>query len=173
MQAPTLFSTVLLASALTASAFTVDFVGLDFSSPINFSSEDPLIISVPDFGNVSFATEDPDGDGPLQGPTGEVSESTFSAPSALLDQSQPIIINFFSGSVVENVMLTFINDTMTETISAEVVNGTMVRAALPSGATGTFGLSEVTFDRVGPKVPEPSVTILGALGALALLRRRR
>lgn len=174
MKFQTLLTTFFVAGALSASAsFSVDFTGFNLSSPVNFSNEDPLVITVAEFGNVLFSTVDPDGNGPQTSPVGSITD-VFAEPSATISETQPIVINFISGSVVENVMLTFIGaDNFSQTVAGEVVNGDSVVATLPSNLDGDFGLSLVTFDRVGPKVPEPSVSILGAIGALLLLRRRR
>jgi hypothetical protein len=161
MKLKTLSIALFAASALSASAsFSLDFTGLDLSGPFEFSSADPLVIGVADFGDVLFSTE---------GPSADVNESQ-GAPAAILEAGTPIILSFISGSPVENVVLTFIGKDAGEVPVFAQTNDTTVRAAIPSG---TVGISQVDFDRVGPKVPEPSVSLLGGLGLLALLRRRR
>jgi hypothetical protein len=127
---------------------------------VEFSASDPQVIEVEKFGNVLFSTD---------GPSADVNESQ-GAPAAILETGTPVILTFISGSPVENVVLTFIGQDAGEVPVSVQTNDTTVRASLP---VGTVGISQVDFERVGPKVPEPSVSLLGGLGLLALLRRRR
>ena len=79
------------------------------------------------------------------------------------------LISFLAANV-ENVVVGFVGVDSNEEPDYVIVSGTSGQVVIPSGA---IGISSVTFDRVGPKVPEPSTALLGCLGAIALLRRRR
>lgn len=155
---------VLAAGIHSASAFSLDFTGLatDGSVTMSGADGDQLVIAVPGFGNVAFGVAEKDVSATLVDFGG--------TPAIEFDPSKTITIDFFSGSPVENVMVSFVGVDQGESPSYSTVSDTSGVVRIPAG---TAGISGVTFDRVGPKVPEPSTTVLGLLGAVALLRRRR
>lgn len=157
----------LIASAISASAFTLDFSGLDASlngSPAFDGSafaddKDTFFFGIPGFGNIGFST---DGNPAFLG-------TNFGAPALEFDSAQIVSLQFISGNAVANVVPTFIGAPQGVTPVYTVTSETTGTLTIPSGSAG---LASITFDEVN-KIPEPSVSILGALGALALLRRRR
>lgn len=163
-----LFSTLFLAaSAISASAFTLDFSGLDASlngnPPFDGSDfvddKDTIFFGVPGFGNIGFSTDG----------TPAFFNTNFGAPALEFDSGQVVLLQFISGATVGNVVPTFIGAPQGVTPVYTVTSETTGTLTIPSGSAG---LASITFDEFG-KIPEPSVSILGALGALALLRRRR
>jgi hypothetical protein len=147
-----------------ASAFSLDFTGLatDGSVSLSGADGDQLVISVPGFGNVAFGVAEKDA-------TASVVEID-GVPAIEFDDARTITIDFFAGSPVENVLVSFVGVDQGESPTYTSLTDTSGVARIP---VGTVGIQGLTFDRVGPKVPEPSTAILGLLGAVALLRRRR
>lgn len=159
-------SLFLVASAISASAFTLDFSGLDaalngnppFDGSDFVDDKDTIFFGVPGFGNIGFST---DGNPAFF-------NTNFGTRALEFDDQQVVFVQFISGATVGNVVPTFVGGgagSAVYTVTSETT-GTLT---IPAGSAG---LASVTFDEFG-KIPEPSVSILGALGALALLRRRR
>ena len=151
----------LVAGISSASAFSLDFTGLATDGSVSLSEGDQLVIQVPDFGNVGFGVAPKDASALITEIDG--------TPVIEFDSSRTITVNFFAGVPVENVMVSFVGvqaDTPVYT-ALTPTSGTI------SISAGSAGISELSFDQAGDKVPEPSTAILALLGAAALLRRRR
>lgn len=154
----------LVASAISATAFTLDFSGLDAAlngNPLFDGSEfvddkDTIFFGVPGFGNIGFST---DGNPAFL-------NTTFGTRALEFDDQQVVFVQFISGTTVGNVVPTFVGGGAPVYTVTSDTTGTLT---IPAGSAG---LASITFDEFG-KIPEPSVSILGALGALVLLRRRR
>lgn len=164
-----LISTTFLAGILSAGAFSLDFTGLNLEEPVTLSGADgeQLVIFVPGFGNVAFGVAEKD-------ITAEIAllpdENDVDVPAIEFDATMTITVDFFAGSEVENVMVDFVALNTGEDPEYIAVDGFSGQIITDKGTVGIAGLS---FDRVGPKIPEPSTTLLGLLGAVTLLRRRR
>lgn len=153
----------LSAGVVSSSAFSLDFTGLDLDGSVTLSGDDNLIINVPGFGNVGF--------GVLEKGVSAVVDDNLGVPAIEFDDTKTITINFFAGSPVENVMVSFVGVQQGIEPTYVPVDNFGGTVAFGQGASG--GIQSITFDRIGPKIPEPSTAVLGLLGALALLRRRR
>lgn len=160
-----LFALAALAAGLSsASAFSLDFTGLatDGSVTLSGAGGDQLVIEVPEFGNVGFGVQE-------EGVSATLVEID-GVPAIEFDPSRTITIDFFSGSPVANVVVSFVGSNPGEIPTFTTLSDTSGIVSIPSGSAGIEG---ITFDRVGPKIPEPSTALLGLLGAVAVLRRRR
>ena len=149
----------------SAGAFSLDFTGLNLDGSTTFSGADGqrLIIEVPGFGNVGFGVNP-------EGSTAQVVELDGVA-AIEFDETRTITVDFFAGSDVENVVVSFVALNVGEDPIYTAINS---RSGEISTNQGTVGISGISFDRIGgPKVPEPSTAVLGLLGAVTLLRRRR
>ena len=176
MKLKTIFLAALCAGIHSASAFSLDFTGLNDGengelngATFSGADNDQQTITVPDFGRVTFGVGGDD-----KSASAVISDSfgplAIEAPAGF-DSDLVITINFESGSDVENVFVNFIGaDGPTTGPLYQIVSPQSGTVVLPAGA---IGISSLTFDRIGPKVPEPSTALLGGLGLLALLRRRR
>lgn len=140
------------------SAFTLDFSGLNVGDTL------PQTIFVPGYGSVSFAATN----GTL-----EIKKFAPGAQNAIaFDFAESISITF-NNAVPINVTNQYIGVNpgesfafLPDAIDPKVFSLTMAGAS-PSGAAG---LQSVVFDQV----PEPSTSLLGAMGvALLVVRRRR
>ncbi|MGJ8726178.1 MAG: PEP-CTERM sorting domain-containing protein [Roseibacillus sp.] len=164
MKLKTFSLAALFAGINSVSAFSLDFTGLDLdgSTTLSGADGDQLVITVPAFGDVAF--------GVAQKDAVAVVDDNNGVAAIEFDSTKTITIDFFSGSDVENVVVGFVGVDAGETPSYTEVDSRSGLVTIPVGAAG---IQTVTFDRIGPKVPEPSTAILGCLGAIALLRRRR
>ena len=168
-----LITTLLAATALSASAFSVDFTGLNIGEPVSNDPDSPLSIaaidpadpSVSSPGNVTFISDDNLSIG-----------DSFGTPGIELSPGDVIFVAFVVGAPVENVQLSFVGDPQASnpsspvfTLASDAQVGTITLSGLDDVA-----LTGLTFDLDDNKnVPEPSVSILGILGMMTLLRRRR
>lgn len=153
----------------SAGAFSLDFSGLDLDGSVTFGGpdSDELIIAVPGFGNVGFGVAGPD-KGVSDGIADVVELDDVAA--IRFDATKVITIHFYAGCDVENVNVNFVAVNTGEDpiyTSIDSLSGHV------STNKGTVGISSITFDKVDATVPEPSTAVLGLLGAVALLRRRR
>ena len=165
MKLKTISLVALLAGIHSAGAFGLDFSNLDLAldGSVTAGNADGqrLVLGVEGFGNVTFGTT-------VKGDFATLDDNNGVA-ALEFDSSQTISISFISGSEVENIVVEFVGPDASEAIYT-AVNGDSGFVTLPSGSAG---IANIEFDRVGPKVPEPSTALLGGLGLLALLRRRR
>ena len=160
--------TALFAGIHSVSAFSIDFTGLNQDLDTTFTGADgeTLVITVPNFGNVSFGVDAKD----VTAGFDQFDRDGEDATAILFNSDTPIIIEFFAGSDVTNVMVDFVGLNVGEEPMYTAIDG---QSGVITTNKGTVGIAGISFDRVGPKVPEPSTALLGALGALTLLRRRR
>lgn len=150
----------------SASAFSLDFTGLDLSTTFSGADGDKLVIDVPGFGNVAFGVALKD----VEATFTEFDEDGVDVTAILFNVDTPITVEFFAGSDVENVVVDFVGVNTGEEPTYTIVTPQSGDILTNKGNVGIAGIS---FDRVGPKVPEPSTAFLGLIGAVALLRRRR
>ncbi len=152
------------AGIYSASAFSLDFSGFATDGSDNLGSQlgEELVVNVPGFGDVAFGVQQ-------SGATAVISEID-GEPAIQFDPTRSITIDFSDGGTVQNVVVSFVGIDAGENTSITIPNDSSALVAL---SAGTAGISEVTFDRVDKKIPEPSTAVLGLLGAVALLRRRR
>ena len=158
-------SSVILAGVVSSQAFSLDFSGLDVDGSINLSGipGEQLIISVPDFGNVGF--------GVLQDGVSTEINDNFGEPAIEFDPARTITVNFFGGAAT-NVTINFVGLDAGEGVTSSFGPDFVGDFGTIELSNGVAGISGLTFEAKG-RIPEPSVSILAALGAVALLRRRR
>lgn len=141
-----------------ASAFSLDFTGVAPGTPI---PPNPLTISVPGYGNVTFEA--------IIG-SNLVVQPVSGTPAIAFDQGEGVRVSF-EGIGVENVSFAYsgvsIGESFLVTPDPNVANQFIVTM---QGTGDGAGLTGATWN----VVPEPSSALLGVLGAsLLVLRRRR
>lgn len=163
-----LFSLAALAAGISsAGAFSLDFTGLSLDGSVTLSGKDQLVINVPEFGNVAFGVAEKDVTATVDD---NFTDNGTPVAAIEFDDTRTITVDFFAGIDVENVVVGFVGVDGGEAPIYSIVSAQSGTITLPSGEVG---IQSITFDSVGQKVPEPSTAILGCLGAIALLRRRR
>ena len=165
MKSKLLITAIFFAGFCSASAFSLDFMGLelDGSTTLSGADGDQLTIQVPEFGNVAFGVQ--------QKGVSAVVDDNFGTAAIEFDSSQIITVNFFAGLDVENVMVGFVG--VANGADAPFYTSVDSQSGFIQIDSGSAGISSLTFDVAGPKVPEPSTALLGLIGVTALLRRRR
>ena len=169
-----------VATALSASAFSVDFIGLENDIDL---SEGNFSFDNTDGNQLVRGAFDEEGGSPgnvlFGAPTGTTAEVSLTSEGAAieLDANDVILVSFIVGGAVENVQLSFIGEDKAD-FNVPVFTSTGADTGsitLPAGATEATAITGLTFDisASDKKIPEPSVSILGALGVLFLLRRNR
>ncbi|MGJ8724142.1 MAG: PEP-CTERM sorting domain-containing protein [Roseibacillus sp.] len=162
----------LFASLSSLSAFSLDFTGfyesLGAEPDYSFSEGDSGAIAVDDYGFLTFII-------PSENPSIVPLSDTYGDAALEFTDGQSILVQFVQNAEVTgtptNVSLNSIGDGGTGTYSifssnpGEPVIGQITWA----GANG--GVESISFDTA--VIPEPSVSLLGGVGMLALLRRRR
>lgn len=147
----------------TGSAFTLDFVGLlGTSLPPN-----PLTITIPGYGDVNFAA----GNGStLVINDAYENDNGFGAPSLSFDQNEVVLVTF-KGLKPLNVDFDFVGVSVGEsfTVQADPFVDQAFLVNLQGSGDGA-GIYQISWNAV----PEPTTSLLGAMGcALLVLRRRR
>jgi len=141
------------------SAFTLDFSGLSLGTLA------PFTINVPGYGDVNFS--------PGLGSALTIEEFAPGATKAIsFDKNESVIVTFLGAEPI-NVANEYIGVGIGEFFTFDLA-GTDPNVFLVTlngtGQTANAGLQSVIFEQV----PEPSTSLLGALGtALLVLRRRR
>ncbi|GHC46235.1 PEP-CTERM sorting domain-containing protein [Roseibacillus persicicus] len=155
----------LSAGVVSSSAFSLDFTGLELDGSVTLSGADgdQLIINVPGFGNVGFGVAEKD--------LSAVVDDNYGVPAIEFDETKTITINFFAATPVENVMVSFVGVPQGDEPTYVPIDNYGGTVSFDAGVSG--GIQSVSFDAIDTKVPEPSTTLLGLIGAVALLRRRR
>ena len=148
----------------SGSAFTLDFVGLVGTSlPPN-----PLTITVPGYGNVEFAAAS---DSNLVVNEAYENDNGFGAPSLSFDEGEAAVVTFV-GLTALNVDFDFVGVSPNEDFDVQphpfTPNAYIV--SLTGGEDGA-GIYQISWD--AQCIPEPSTSLLGALGATLLVLRRR
>lgn len=152
----------LAALSFNASAFSLDFTAYNGT---NISAGSPLTIFVPGYGNVVFSTI---GAEVLQ------VNNVFPPPGAVslaILPTQTLFVNFagaYAPFDIDDVSFGFTDLSNGDGLSITSINASTVRLTMGAGGNGA-GLRDVNFSAV----PEPSTTMLGAVGVLALALRRR
>ena len=137
------------------SAFTLDFSGVAVNTGL------PLTLNVPGYGSVSFSTIN-----------GTLAVETF-APGTTraiaFDRGESILMTF-NGNAPINLSNQYAGVNPGETFDFNITADPKVFSlALTGNMGGKAGLQSVSFDQV----PEPSAALLGALGGIMLVVRRR
>ena len=152
---------------------SLDFSGIDgvnsaVALPSTISPSDAQVIEVAGFGNVAFGLEA----GPK--PTANFVESAPGEIALVFDSSQVVTVNFFPTSAVdvENVVVSFVGVEPIFT-TLDGITGTISLPAQEGGPVLVGNITGLEFDVTEKKIPEPSTAILGFIGAMVLLRRRR
>lgn len=148
--------TLLAAFCVHAQAFTLDFVAFNGT---NLTSPSTLNVPVVGYGTVIFST--------LSGQTISIN-NTHGAVAANLDAGETLTVTFVGDPLVGGTF-TFIglniggnDDVKTTAISSNTY-------ALNLAAGDGVGLQSISWSAI----PEPSTTMLGAIGMLAMALRRR
>lgn len=147
----------------TGSAFTLDFVGLlGTSLPPN-----PLTISIPGYGEVQFRSAI---GSPLIVDNAHENSNGFGAPSLSFDSGEAVQVTFIGLQPID-VNFDFVGVSVGESFSIQpdlFIEQAFV-LQLQGGGDGA-GLYQISWNQV----PEPTTSLLGAMGcALLVLRRRR
>lgn len=145
-----------------ASAFTLDFVGYDGQTlPPN-----PLTIPITGYGDVTFEA----GTGSsLVVNSAFLNDNGFGAPALAFSQNDQVRITF-QGAPVTDVDFDFVGVSNGETfvVQTDLFSSNTFLVNLQGGGDGA-GIFQISFNAV----PEPSASLLGALGASLLVIRRR
>lgn len=144
-----------------SSAFTLDFVGY-----LGETVPPTLTIPVAGYGSVSF---DASPGSTLIVDESHEDEDGFGAPSLSFDEGDTVIITF-NGAEPLDVFYSFVGVSNGEIFTnQDNPNGGQSDIMTLSGSGDGAGLYKVSF-----QVPEPSTSLLGALGlSLLVIRRRR
>ncbi|QTN32115.1 PEP-CTERM sorting domain-containing protein [Akkermansiaceae bacterium] len=145
-----------------ASAFSLDFSGRSIGDAL------PITINVPGYGDVDFS--------PV---SGVLEIASYTPPStgsnAISFDNNEMIEITFKGLTPTDVTFQYIGVNAGESFAFDTVSGDPKKfwlqfASTPGKGDGKAGLQSVEFNAV----PEPSTSLLGAIGcSLLVLRRRR
>ncbi|MGJ8645142.1 MAG: hypothetical protein ACSHX9_17200 [Luteolibacter sp.] len=148
------------------SAFTLDFLG-DEGTVLKVGNP-PLTINVPGYGDVVFS---------VSGATELIVDNSYAtpppgvptSPSLNFDMGESVTVTFTQAQVIPtSVRMGTVDVNIGENFNTTVVNSNEYLVTLSGGGNGA-GLYNIKFDAV----PEPSASLLGALGASLLIIRRR
>lgn len=143
-----------------ASAFSLDFSGVGLGTTI----APTLVVNVPGYGNVQFDA----------GFGSSLSIENYNSPGGAVKaidlQNMESVIVTFLGATPSDVGFDFRGLNVGESVNQVPLSGNTYLLSL-SGSSNGVGVSGATFNAAA--VPEASTGLLGVLGALMLLRRRR
>lgn len=148
------------ALCLQAQAFTLDFTAYNGT---NITSGSPLTIFVPGYGNVVFST--------IGSQVLSINASYAPGISIAIEPTEVLLVNFagpYAPDNIDEVSFGFNGLSGIDGLSLVSLNPTTVQMTMGSGGNGA-GLRDVTFTAV----PEPSTAVLGVIGTLAMVLRRR
>lgn len=148
--------TLLAAFCFNAQAFTLDFVAFNGT---NLTSPSTLTVPVAGYGSVIFST--------LPGQTIAIN-NTHGDIAANLDAGETLTVTFV-GDPLDGGTFSFIGINIG---GNDVINNTAISSntfALNLSAGDGVGLQSISWQAI----PEPSTTMLGAIGMLAIALRRR
>jgi len=154
-----IIASTLLVVAVQANAFTLDFVAYNGAT----IPPSPLVINVFGYGNVSFA---PGFASALEVGNRYENDGGTVRTSLQMDPNESIVVTFL-GAEPTNVDFDIIGLGAGESVGLAQLSTTSFLVST-QGGDGS-GLQAVSWGAV----PEPSATLLGAFGVLALAARRR
>lgn len=162
-------SVTLVASLSSAQAFSLDFTGVTPDGDFIISATDPGTFVVPGFGNLTFFIPGDQNSNVLA-----IDDNFDATPAFEFEDGDGILVQFNQqpdlGENITGVLLNFVGGgSGTYSVFSDNAGESLVGRVDWTGGDG--GLSGIEFQT--SSVPEPSVSLLGALGMLALLRRRR
>lgn len=136
------------------SAFTLDFTGFAVNTPL------PLTVNVPGYGSVSFAA--------LGSPQQIQNFSPGTIKAIGFTQNQQISITFNDATPID-VTNQYVGVNTGETFFFNTGGNANEFTLQLLGTGASAGLQSITFEQV----PEPSASLLGAMGGILLVLRRR
>ena len=149
--------TLIAAFCVHAQAFTLDFIGYNGT---NIVAPSTLTIPVVGYGDVLFST--------APGQTITIN-NTHGEIAANMDPTESLVVTFLGGAISGgNFDIIGLNFNGSDGFVATQISSNTFQFSMGAGGDGA-GLRSMTWNAV----PEPSTTMLGALGMLAVALRRR